>query len=407
MATATVDRSAGTRRISLILWRSAVLLGGLLAAILVLRAGADGWLAGENPVVAARWAPGKARAAMAAARSYVGRGKVADPQVRRLVADALDGDATLPSAIELAALEANEAGDHGKAARLFHLSDAISRRSLPTRLWLIQTSVDRGDVAGALRDFDIALRTSTDAPKLLFPVLARASDDPTLVAPIARLLDRPSDWRLTFLRDAVTDYGAAPGIAAVTLRMRDRSWLIANQIDETVIGELIAQDRYAEARVVQDAFHPITHDEGLIRDPAFADDGARYPFGWRIEEQGEIGARRSRANGRSVLTYQSLSDGSGPVATQLLILPPGRYRLVTRTALHAADETAVPFWTVTCAEEGGPQITLLDQPQTGLAEADFVTPPDCGAQWLTLNLRGSDRPDGQSGAIADVVVARR
>ena len=345
---------------------------------------------------------------MATARVLAGPDvDVTKPDVRRLSARALDRDVTNSLAVEFVALGADRAGDHDRAARLFHLSDRISRRSLPTRLWLIQASVDRGDVPGALRDFDIALRTSTDAPKLLFPVLSRASTEPSLAPALARLLDRPSDWRLPFLHDAITDYGGAAGIAAVALRMRERGWLVANHVDDTLVGQLIVEERYAEARVVQDAFHQTAESASLVRDPAFADIRARYPFGWQIEDQGEIGARRGKANGRPVLAYQSQSGGSGPVATQLLILPSGRYRLTTRTATPAEDGTAPPFWTLTCAGENGQQIALLDEPPTGNASLDFIVPSGCGAQWLGLNLRGSDRPDGQSGAIAGIVVTRR
>ena len=408
MATATADSSAPARPASRILRRVALLTTALLAAWLVLRAGADGWLSGEAPVTAARLAPGKARAAMAASRALAGPTvDLGRPTVRQLVARSLDRDVTNPMAIEFMALQADQAGDHGRAARLFHLSDTISRRSLPTRLWLIQASVDRGDVAGALQDFDRALRTSTDAPKVLFPVLARASEEPALAPAIARLLDRPSDWRLVFLHDAVTDYGGASGVAAIALRMQDRRWLVANHVDETVVGQLIAEDRFSAARVVQDAFHPAGRSDDLVRDVHFADRRAHFPFGWQIEEQGEIGARRDRMNGRPILTYQSQSDGSGQIATQLLILPAGRYRLTTQTAIPAADDTAPPFWTITCAGQGGPQIALLDQPRSGNAAIEFAMPQGCAAQWLGLNLRGSDRPDGQSGAVAAVWVNPR
>ena len=97
---------------------------------------------------------------------------------RSLVARALDRDLTQVPAIEMRALDLAVSGKESEARQLFHWSDRLSRRSLPTRLWLIQDAVDHGNVAGALRDFDIALRTTTDAQPILFPVLAKASSRP-------------------------------------------------------------------------------------------------------------------------------------------------------------------------------------------------------------------------------------
>ncbi|HYC66064.1 MAG TPA: hypothetical protein VEC14_15145, partial [Reyranellaceae bacterium] len=201
--------------------RTAIVAAAIALSLPVLRSGAAQSLARADPVAAAELAPGDARAAVDAARARVEAGEsAASPEVRRLVRTALRRDLTVPGALELRALDLELSGDRRRAGRLFELSSAISRRSLPTRLWLIQRSVDRGDVAGALDNFDLALRTSSAAPDILFPVLAGATADPGLVRPIAGVLDRPTDWRAMFLGYAISEGGAAPAIADVVLAMR-------------------------------------------------------------------------------------------------------------------------------------------------------------------------------------------
>jgi hypothetical protein len=220
------------------------------------------------------------------------------------------------------------------------------------------------------------------------------------------MLDRPSDWRLPFFH---TD-GAAAGLAAVALRMKDRSWLLANHVDEVLIAGLVADGAYRQAATVSNAFHPAANQAGaLLRDGTFADAAQRYPFGWQLEQGAETEATRSNLGGHPVLRYEARSGGSGAAATQLLQLAPGRYRLSVRVAAVGSDPTAQPFWTLTCAGEGGEQRALLEQspdlhhPNT----ADFTIGEPCEAQWLSLHLRSSDSTDSQSGAISAVAVEKR
>ena len=71
------------------------------------------------------------------------------------------------------------------------------------------------------------------------------------------------------------------------------------------------------------------------------------------------------------------------------------------------DRLATPFWTLTCGQEGGPQLALLDQAlaKGASVDGDIVVPADCPAQWLVLHLRGADGPN--AGAIAEVSVEPR
>ncbi len=117
---------------------------------------------------------------------------------------------------------------------------------------------------------------------------------------------------------------------------------------------------------------------------------------------------RVREHGRTALEYQVTPGGGGPAATQLLTLAPGDYRLSVTTARPASDPVSQPFWTVTCGDEGGGQLALLDQPAIAGASAgaDFTVPAGCTGQWLALSLRSSDDPN-LTGAIREVAVSRR
>ncbi len=390
--------------------RLAIVALALMIAALVVRHGLATSLADDKPALALRIDGGDARALVEAARTAIDSGsQPQDESVARLTHRALSRDLTQPIAIEFRALQAVAAGDAARAHRLFALSSAISRRSLPTRMWLIEEAVGRNDVVGALDHFDIALRTSKAAPATLFPILASATTDPVLASAIARLLDRKPVWAPDFLYFTITDAKIADGAAAVMLRMRERAAIRRRGIDQTLIGQLVADGRFATARRVYSSFDPGHAKPGLIADPRFTDASARFPFGWSLADRDDIAAQRGNVDGRTILSYQAVSGATGNAASQLLMLPAGNYRLSVATAEPATDPGAPPVWTMTCAQKGGMQIAVLVQPaKSGSTSAgDFAVPADCPAQWIALNLPASAASDGQSGSVASISIARR
>jgi hypothetical protein len=384
-----------------LLGRAGIIAGAALTAAVVLPSSLANWADVDHPQLAARIAPWNAAAAADAAASLAADPR--NPRVRDLVRRALDRDATQVTAIELRAVDLAMSGKQPEARRLFHLSDRLSRRSLATRLWLIQDAVDRGDVAGALRDFDIALRTTTDAQPILFPVLARASADPRLTIPLARTLDRPSDWRPMFFEWTLANEADPAPIAALAAHMRDRHFVVANAIDQRLTERLVTAQDFAAARMLNRSFG---RESAGVADANFSDTKAHYPFGWGLVSSGSLGAERALNGSTTVLSYSAEPANSGQVAAQLLSLAPGRYVIASKTAANATG--AAPYWSLNCAGAGG-EIARLDQPMNANARAEtaFAVPRGCAAQWLTLTIRPAPDSNSQSGAIAWVSVSPR
>src|SRR3546814_20250863 len=81
--------------------------------------------------------------------------------------DALQHDPTAVEAVATLAADAFARGDQAKGERLLAYSQKLSRRDLRTQLMAIELAVAQGDISGALRHYDIALRTKQHAPELL------------------------------------------------------------------------------------------------------------------------------------------------------------------------------------------------------------------------------------------------
>ena len=339
------------------------------------------------------------------ARSLVQHGTApTDEAVQTLVRTALRRDLTQPAGLELTALSEASSGHQDATARLYHLSDRISRRSLATRLWLVQDAVGRGDVPTTLANMDLALRTSSAAPQFLFPALARGLDDATLVEPIAALTDRPSDWREAFLI-YVADNAEPLSAAALLTAVRDRQVVAKDELDRKVIVRLVGEGQFARARQLDAAFTRRPATTQLLRDGSFGDPASRYPFGWGLTDKGELGASREIENGRPVLAYHANAAASGQVAAQLLTLPPGSYTLATTVGGSKPAENP-PVWTISCAPPARLVATLaLPAGAGGRSAASFTVPSGCAAQWLALTVQPALA--SQAGSVDEITITAR
>jgi hypothetical protein len=372
----TTDAAAGFR------WRAAIIVCALLAGAAVVLAQST------------------AQRSLDEARALVQQGKTAtDPAVQDLVRRALERDVSQPAALELTALAEESGGDRPKAAQLYQLSNRISRRSLATRLWLVQDAVARGDVKGALVNMDLALRTSSAAPGFVFPALSRGLEDPALVAPIAAMVDRPSDWREMFLYYAV-DHADPASAAALLMAVNDRRTILKDELDRKLTVRLADAGRFALARRLDEAFGG-REPAATVADDTFGDARARYPFGWGLTDKSELGATRATENGRPALAYHANPGESGQVAAQLLMLAPGSYLLASRSAVTQPNSR--PLWTLSCAGSAKLIATLeLGDASRTAADTTFSVPQNCPAQWLVLNLRTA--LVAQSGAVQNVTI---
>ncbi len=382
--------------------QAAIALGALAIGAVVAQSTLAEAMRETHPTRASALAPGNARVAIDGALALLAGGaETGDAAVRSRVRQALDRDATIPAALELEALDRQGRGDLAGAAHLYRMSDRISRRSLATRLWLVQDAVERGDAGRALGQMELALRTSSAAPDLIFPALANGLDDPALVQSIARLVDRPSEWRTPFLTYAMKNAGAAAA-ASLLVDLRDRRGINAAAFDILLV-RLVDDGRFNHARQLARRFGRGTAS-ALVADERFADEHAHYPFGWALTEGEAMGARRDVERGTSVLSYHANSAEGGQVAAQVLLLRPGSYRLATRVVRADSGELQ-PLWVLACAGSSKPLATVQLPSRDGGATARVVSiPANCPAQWLVLIVRPA--LNTQSGSVAGIELRR-
>lgn len=359
-------------------------------------------LRGGNVERAYALAPGDGRITALLSRELSGADATAADRARadRLARQALQHDPTAVAAVTTLGLNAQVRGHAGTARRLFAYAGTLSRRDLQTQVWAIEDAVGRGDVAGALRHYDVALRTSPAAADLLFPVLGSAISDPAIRSALADTLARDPAWETGFV-SYLAENGPDPrATARLFLNLGRKNGAVPEDARTAVISSLITRDFLGDAWPFYAAARPGA-DRRTSRDSRFTADLANpSAFDWTPINNG-VTALIQRGNTGGLFDFAAPPSVGGPALQQLQMLPPGDYRLEGHSIGINQPEESRPYWTLTCRDgrELG-RIALPNSAQAGGAFAGgFRVPAGCPMQTLALVVRPSDAVSGVAGQI--------
>lgn len=330
--------------------------------------------------------------------------RLAGPE--RLARQALQRDATAIPAVTTLGLIAQLRGDKNAALRLFTYAEQLSRRDLPTQLWLIENAVSRENIAQALRHYDIALRTKRSAPDLLFPVLATASTDPAIAGELVKTLGTAPAWGPAFLLFLAAKTPDPRATAMFFTDLARAGIPVVDSAKAVLINALVSAGQFETAWRYYAIVRPGAQ-RGYSRDGRFsASFESPSVLDW-IPSVGDTGPSVTiqRSGDYGVLHFTAPSTIGGQIVQQTQILSPGRYALEGHSSEINQPAGSQPYWVLTC-RIGNRELGRIEVPNSNLNGGRFLgrftVPQDCAAQDLSLVARPSDAVEGLSGQIDSV-----
>lgn len=317
---------------------------------------------------------------------------------QQLARAALLGDPTNVAALRLLGFAAPEKDQ----LAIFELSNRLSRRDLATQLWLIDYYVGREDAPRALAHYDSALRTSSIAPQLLFPVLAKASGDKVLAPQIAGVLAKRPSWAMPFLNDLLFSSPSPDTLLIIFKRVAHSGPKLPQTLTDGLTARMLRDYRFDLMRDAYGVAGGTDQSVGMrVTNGDFSADSALLPFDWAFTADANVFAGRVPSEtvaNNFRLSVQVAGGNSAEAARQLLMLPPGRYSLSSIAGLVPSPQQGQFIWQLTCATKAGTkfhEMMLPPAPNTGVAsKSEFSVPgSNCPAQWLSL--RVATRTDGE------------
>lgn len=310
--------------------------------------------------------------------SASGSGRAIDPSIFAQLEQAARAAPIEPQPFIVAGIRAQLNGRQDQAERAFEAARLRDPRSLPARYFLATSKLQRGDVEG-LRDVAALARLSPGGITSIAPYLAAFVQQQPAWGPIRAIFRDNPEVRGVVLSSLASDPDNFRLVLALgnTVDPAKGPWL------ETMIATLIAARQYDRAKLLWErtAGIPAGAQSADLFDPDFRNASALPPFNWQLTSS-SLGLAERRSGRLQVIFY---GQDSGTLARQLLLLPPGRYRLSAPAT--GGDRSDSLLWLVRCDGPSPSELGRAPIRQNGLA---FEVPGNCPAQWIELVGRASD-----------------
>ena len=173
-----------------------------------------------------------------------------------------------------------------------------------------------------------------------------------------------------------------------------------------LVKRLVDRGRYADARSVWQRIYGVAPTQAAvpITNAGFRETTAAPPFDWTLTASG-LGAADIRADSLVVEYY---GRDSGDLASQLLVLRPGRYRFAFTVDPGKTDGATKLYWSLVCgtgAVDDRNQVMNIAVTATAKPHriaTGIVVPVGCPAQTLTLRGEAGDFPSPLGLTIRDL-----
>jgi hypothetical protein len=380
----------------------------LLGGLWVVKTSAVDALGRRMPAAAAAAAPNhpQVQLALAMAKLDVGTGELPEPDRRAAIA-ALARAPLADEPFLIAGVAAIAAGRAGQGEALLEEARRRDPRQRTARLFLLDRYLRTNRIDEAGIELTALRGLVPGVAEALAPQLARMVRDERSGASLIRVLARDPGLQQAVLSSLAVGGGdpdlilriarSTPATAPTPDGLPWQRQLLAMLVERGEIGRALGLWRTF-------AGLPAGPNEKAVYDGRFQGLPGAGPFNWSLYVGSAGVAERSRAR---ALDVQFFGRETIDLASQMLVLRPGRYRLSFRAEGSAKGDDGRITWQVQC--RGRPAV-LIDLPLRDVTAAprtvsgEFTIPGDCNGQSLRLVGLAGEFPSTQTASITDVAV---
>jgi hypothetical protein len=376
-----------------------IAFAAVLLAVQIVRTGGVNALGERRPADAARFWSRHPDSEISLAMTEIARAARASRPVPTaafaMLSDAATKEPLAAQPYLVRGVQAQLAGDGARAQQAFEAAQWRDPRSLPAAYFLADRYFRVGQVGQGLDEIAALARLSPAGAEAVGPYLAAYAKDPRTWPALRNMFrenPRLGDLTLETLASNVATVPAALALAGSGRKLAGAPWLAP------MLDTLVSAGDYRQAHGIWATASGTGAEAGqLVHDASFKDTSSPPPFNWSLSSS-TVGLAERQAGGRLHVVFYGREDGF--LASQLLLLPPGTYRLGMRLLGDPARARSMS-WSVWCDKAAEPlaSATLDVAAGRGLS---FAVPPTCPAQWLRLGGTSSDMPQQSDLTIASL-----
>lgn len=284
-----------------------------------------------------------------------------------------------PDPFLIAGAIAETEGRDAAAERLLLAARDRDPRSRGTRFLLAERYLRTGRVADGLMEMQALVNLQARGIEAFRPALATYARTAGAVPELRAFFAQNPRAEAGILTLLATDAANADLVLALASgKPAQPDWR------PTLVASLASAGQYARARALWAQFYGFRPGQGLFN-PTFAEAAPPPPFNWKFAQSTNGVAEPDGKGGLNILFY---GRANTVLASQLLLLSPGRYRLAAST--EGNDVEGALRWTARCADSKLNLLTL--DMRRGTTSGEFTVPTNCRGQWLELRGIAGESP---------------
>jgi hypothetical protein len=297
-------------------------------------------------------------------------------------------------------------GDQPRADRLMEIAGARSWRDTLGQAWLFGHELQQHDFAAAVTHADAMLRIDPELETQVFPALAAFSASPEGENALVQLLSTAPPWRGRFLQQLSSHITDDAALSRLFDRLQAGPRPPATADVVAFLGRLVVDGRYQQAAAYWRATLPPQQRAGLDKHPFNGDFALpidNLPFNWVVRSVEGADIQVVEAPGTSGKALRVEFSGARVDfhnVVQLMLLPPGTYRLTGQVKAEELQSRRGLWWRVDCAESddaddmlGHTALVTGTEPWTDFETTFTIPPTNCAAQWLQLEVPARIDPE--------------
>jgi hypothetical protein len=314
-----------------------------------------------------------------------------------------DGAAKAPLAPEpflVNGVQAEVAGDDETARRSFLAAQWRDPRSMAAAYFLANYYLRSGHVLDGLKQTVLLARLSPSGAGAAAPFIAAYASNRSNW-PQMRELFRSQGWLqegvLTTLAQNARNVDAILALADANHRKPSSSWL------RPLLSNLVANGDYGRARAIWSSIGGGQAGNALLFDEDFSQPDPPPPFNWSLASSTVGLAERQEKGKRLHVIFYGNEDGV--LAGQLLLLPPGAYRLQMQLVGSPLHPEALR-WSIRCDKKSGEPLAITALDAAAKNGWTIQVPENCPAQRLELFGRTGDIAQQSEATITGLSLSR-
>ena len=370
----------------MIVRRLIVVVVALLIAAQVVRNAAVAMLAPLHPATAASIWAGHPSVETSLGLAQIGRASrertKISPATFAMIDDAAAKAPLSAEPFLVRGVQAQLAGNTDEASRAFAAAQWRDPRSMPAAYFLAEYYIGSGRLLQGLEQTALLARLTPNGVDVVSSFIAAYAQSPANWSQMRELFRSHADLEDGVLMALAHNSGNASAILAIAdaaHRRPDSPWL------PVLLQSLIGSRDYARAHAVWSSVGRGNAGGYLIYDSNFSSPQPPPPFNWTFASS-TVGLAERQPGKRLHAIFYGSDDGV--LASQLLLLRPGTYRMEMQL-LGTSSHPEALSWSVRCDKTDAP-FAAMPIEEAASRGWNFAVPANCPAQWLELSARSGD-----------------